>query len=472
MSVVTRFPPSPTGFLHIGGARTALYSWLHARQAGGRFVLRIEDTDRERSTDEAVQAIIDSMEWLGLDHDGDVPYQTQRYDRYKELIQKLLDEGKAYYCYSSAEEVEAMRERQRAAGEKPRYDGTWRPMPGKTLPQPPGDVEPVVRFANPLDGNVVIHDMIKGDIVVANSELDDLIIARADGTPTYNFCVVVDDMDMGITHVIRGDDHVNNTPRQINIFRALVGDDGELPAYGHVPMILGPDGKRLSKRHGAVGVMTYREQGYLPAALLNYLVRLGWSHGDQEIFSMDEMLAHFDITTVQGGASTFDFDKLKWVNHEHIQNDDPATVAVELRWHLERLGLDPETGTQLTAVVKVQRERSHTLVEMAEQSAFLYREIDGYDEKAVKKFMKPRNVELLAEVRERLAVLTEWTAEAAHSAVKATVEANEVGFGKVAQPIRIAVTGGTVSPSIDKTLLLLGRSKTLARLDAALAAFG
>src|SRR5699024_3470273 len=265
------------------------------------------------------------------------------------------------------EELEAMRARQRAAGEKPRYDGTWRPMPGKTLPEPPAGVEPVVRFASPLAGDTVIHDLIKGAVTVSNNELDDLIIARADGTPTYNFCVVVDDMDMGITHVIRGDDHVNNTPRQINIFRALVGGDGELPQYGHVPMILGPDGKRMSKRHGAVGVMTYREQGYLPSALLNYLVRLGWSHGDQEIFSVEEMLEYFDIHQVQGAPSSFDPDKLNWVNHEHIRSDDPAMVAVELRWHIERLGLDPDAGPALTTVVEVQRERSHTLVEMAEQ---------------------------------------------------------------------------------------------------------
>jgi len=471
MSVTTRFAPSPTGYLHIGGARTALYSWLHARQTGGRFVLRIEDTDRERSTPEAVQAIIDSMTWLGLDHDGEIPFQTARMARYREQVQKLLDAGRAYHCYCSAEEVEAMREAQRARGEKPRYDGTWRPMPGKTLPDPPAGVDPVVRFANPLDGETVIHDLVKGDITVANSELDDLIIARADGTPTYNFCVVVDDMDMGITHVIRGDDHVNNTPRQINIFRALVDDDTPLPAYGHVPMILGADGQRLSKRHGAVGVMSYREQGYLPEALLNYLVRLGWSHGDQEIFSIDEMLAHFDITQVQGGASTFDPDKLLWVNQEHIRNGDPERVGQELAWHLRRLGMDPADGPQLAAVVAVQRERSRTLAEMAEQSAFLYRGVSEYDPAAVQKFLKEPGPTLLADVRERLAALPEWRADELGAAVKATKTAHEVGMAKVAQPLRIAVTGSTASPSIGDTLALLGREKTLTRLDAALAEF-
>lgn len=472
MSVVTRFAPSPTGYLHIGGARTALYSWLHARQHDGRFVLRIEDTDRERSTDEAVRAIVDSMQWLGLEHDGEIPYQTQRFDRYKQMIQQLLDAGKAYYCYCSAEEVEAMREKQRAAGEKPRYDGSWRPIPSKTLPEPPAGVDPVVRFANPLDGVTVIHDMVKGDITVANSELDDLIIARADGTPTYNFCVVVDDMDMGITHVIRGDDHVNNTPRQINIYKALMGDDVALPHYGHVPMILGADGKRLSKRHGAVGVMAYREQGYLPEALLNYLVRLGWSHGDQEIFSIDDMLEHFAIADVQGSAATFDPDKLLWVNHEHIRTADPSRVAAELAWHLKRLDINANNGPALVDVVEVQRDRCHTLADMAEQSAFLFTQVEEYDAKAVKKFLKPGGLELLADVRARLAGLPEWAGEAIHAAVKATVSDNEVGFAKVAQPIRIAVTGSTVSPSIDKTLVLLGRETTLARLDAALAEFG
>ncbi|MES1937347.1 glutamate--tRNA ligase [Salinisphaera hydrothermalis] len=471
MSVVTRFAPSPTGYLHIGGARTALYSWLHARQHNGRFVLRIEDTDRERSTDEAVQAILDAMAWLDLEHDGEIYYQTKRFDRYAEVIDQLLAEGKAYYCYSSADEVEAMREAARARGEKPKYDGTWRPMPGKTLPEPPAGVDPVIRFATPLDGVTVIPDLVKGDITIANSELDDLIIARADGTPTYNFCVVVDDMDMGITHVIRGDDHVNNTPRQINILKALVGDDGPLPYYAHVPMILGPDGKRLSKRHGAVGVMRYRDQGFLPSALLNYLVRLGWAHGDQEIFTREEMVAHFDIANVQGGASTFDPEKLLWVNQEHMKAAAPEALVGELAWHLARHGVENVAEDRLTAIAAVQQGRCKTMAEMAEQSLFLFRDVEDYEPKAVKKHIKTATPDLLAQVRDALAALDAWDGEALAAAVKGVAEGNEVGMGKVAQPIRIALTGGPVSPSIDDTLELLGRETTLARLDQAVAAF-
>ena len=472
MSVVTRFAPSPTGYLHIGGARTALYSWLHAKASGGNFVLRIEDTDRERSTDEAVQAILDAMAWLNLEHDGDIYYQTQRFDRYAEVIDRLLAEGKAYKCYSSAEDVEAMREAARAKGEKPKYDGTWRPMPGKTLPEPPAGVDPVIRFATPLDGETVIHDLVKGDITISNTELDDLVIARADGTPTYNFCVVVDDMDMGITHVIRGDDHVNNTPRQINILKALVGDDGELPVYAHVPMILGADGKRLSKRHGAVGVMRYREEGYLPEALLNYLVRLGWAHGDQEIFTREEMLEHFDIENVQGGASTFDPDKLLWVNQEHLKMAEPEALVDELAWHLEREGVENVDRARLAEIAGIQKGRCKTMLDMARQSLFLFSPVSEYDEKAVKKHMKAGSPALLADVRERVAALNGWDGDALGAAVKQTAADNEVGMGKVAQPIRIAVTGSAVSPSIDATLLLLGREETLARLDAAVAAFG
>jgi len=476
MSVVTRFAPSPTGYLHIGGARTALYSWLHARASGGpgngRFVLRIEDTDRERSTDEAVQAILDAMGWLGLNHDGEIYYQTRRFDRYAEVIDQLLAEGKAYRCYSTAEEVEAMREAARARGEKPRYDGTWRPMPGKTLPEPPAGVDPVIRFATPLEGNTVINDLVKGEITISNTELDDLVITRGDGTPTYNFCVVVDDMDMGITHVIRGDDHVNNTPRQINILRALVGDEADLPVYAHVPMILGSDGQRLSKRHGAVGVMRYREEGYLPQALLNYLVRLGWAHGDQEIFSIDEMIEHFDTENVQGGASTFDPDKLLWVNQEHLKMAAPGALADELAWHLARQGVESVDRDRLIEIAGVQKGRCKTVLEMAQQSLFLFRDVQEYDAKAAKKHMKAGSPALLAEVRERLAALDGWDGEAIGATVKQVSTDNEVGMGKVAQPIRIAVTGRAVSPSIDDTLMLLGRDATLARLDAAVAHFG
>jgi glutamyl-tRNA synthetase len=457
--------------LHIGGARTALYAWLHARANGGRFRLRIEDTDRERSTDAAIQAILDALDWLGLASDGEVVYQTQRLGRYREAIEQLLAAGSAYYCYSTAEEVEAMRAAARARGEKPKYDGTWRPMPGKTMPAVPEGVDPVVRFATPLTGETVIPDLIKGNVVISNTELDDLVIARADGTPTYNFCVVVDDMDMGITHVIRGDDHVNNTPRQINILKALAGDAGAVPLYAHVPMILGADGKRLSKRHGAVGVMSYREQGYLPQALLNYLVRLGWAHGDQEIFSRDEMLAHFDIANVQSGAATFDPEKLLWVNQEHIKAAAPQALAGELAWHLANHGIEGVSQARLAAIAAVQQARCKTLAEMAEQSLFVFAAPETYAAKAVKKHIKAATPELLEQVRDRLAALDAWEEKALAAAVRAVATDNDVGMGKVAQPVRIALTGGPVSPSIDATLALLGRAETLARLDTAVATF-
>lgn len=471
MTVVARFAPSPTGYLHVGGARTALYSWLHARQSGGVFRLRIEDTDRERSTPEAVQAILDGMAWLGLDHDGAIEYQTDRFDRYRALIGQLVDAGHAYPCYSSAEEVEAMREAARARGDKPRYDGTWRPAPGKVLPEPPAGVDPVIRFATPQAGETVIHDLVKGDLTLPNSELDDLVIARGDGSPTYNFCVVVDDMDMGITHVIRGDDHVNNTPRQLAILKALIaigaaGEHAEPPHYAHVPMILGADGKRLSKRHGAVSVMAYREQGILPQALLNYLVRLGWAHGDQEIFSRDEMLTHFDIARVQGGAATFDPYKLLWVNQEHIKATPAAALADEFTWHLSRQGIDPADGPPVTDVIEVLRERAQTLVEMADKAAMFYRPVTGYEEKAVTKHGKPPAADRLAEVHAALSALEDWQPEAIHAAVHRVAEQAEVGLGKVAQPIRIAVSGTAVSPPIDQTLWLLGRDETLARIAA------
>lgn len=474
MSVVTRFAPSPTGYLHIGGARTALYSWLYARKHGGRFVLRIEDTDRERSTPEAVQAILDGMAWLGLDHDGDIIYQTQRFERYAEITEKLLAAGKAYRCYCTREELDAMRDAQRAAKEKPRYDGRCRHRTESRE-----GVEPVIRFVNPTEGDTLIKDVVKGDISVSNSELDDLIIARSDGTPTYNFCVVVDDMDMGITHVIRGDDHVNNTPRQINIFNALIelglepteGNIEQSPVYAHVPMILGADGKRLSKRHGAVGVMSYREQGYLPEALLNYLVRLGWAHGDQEIFTREQMLEHFDLANVQRGAATFDPAKLDWVNQEHIKTADASYLAEELEWHLQRQNVACNDGPMLTDVVEVLRERCKTFVEMADKAAFFYQDVTEYDDKAVRKFMQAPGPELLAQARTQFAALESWQREAIHAVVHSVAETAEVGMGKIAQPIRIAISGGAVSPPIDETLEVLGRECTIERIDNALARF-
>ena len=465
MSVVTRFAPSPTGFLHIGGARTALFSWLYARRHGGRFVLRIEDTDLERSTPEAVQAIFEGMAWLGLHSDVEPIYQTQRFDRYGALIQRLLDEGMAYRCYASREELDQMRAEQQARKEKPRYDGRWRPAPGKTLPPPPAGVDPVIRFANPQDGEVVVNDLIKGEIRFANRELDDLIIARADGTPTYNFCVVVDDMDMGISHVIRGDDHVNNTPRQINIFRAL---GAEPPAYAHVSMILGSDGAKLSKRHGALGVMEYRAMGFLPEALLNYLVRLGWSHGDQELFGIEEMTQLFDFDHVSSSPARFDMEKAYWVNHQYLKTAPLDKVLPEFQWHLEAIGADPENGPDLGEVVLAQRERCRTLLEMAEKSAFFFAEPGEYDEKDAAKHLDAAAADRLEALAARLAALDDWTAEAIHAEVHAVAGEFGVGLGKIAQPVRVAVAGMAVTPPIDETLRLLGAERTCERLAAAI----
>ncbi len=463
MTIRTRFAPSPTGYLHVGGARTALYSWLYARKHGGRFVLRIEDTDLERSTAESVNAILEGMTWLGLEYDEGPFRQTERMDRYQEVIHKLLDEGKAYYCYCSKERLETLRAGQMASKQKPRYDGCCREL---TVP-PAGSASPVVRFRNPTEGAVTVKDLVRGRVVFNNSELDDLIIARSDGSPTYNLTVVVDDLDMEMTHVIRGDDHLNNTPRQLNILDAL---GGKAPLYAHLPMILGDDGKRLSKRHGAVSVMQYREEGYLPEALLNYLVRLGWSHGDQEIFSLDEMINLFDIEDINSSASAFNSGKLLWLNQHYIKEGAAEHIAHHLSWHLGNVGIDPATdsGPDLIELVKVQQERCKTLVEMAEASLYFYKEIEVYDEKAVAKQLKPAIRDGLSALRDNLAALAEWTPESTHEVVKATADAQGLKLGKLAQPLRVAVTGGTVSPSIDKTLFLIGRERVLQRLDHAL----
>jgi glutamyl-tRNA synthetase len=458
MSIRTRFAPSPTGYLHVGGARTALFSWLYARKHGGKFILRIEDTDLERSSQQSVNAILEGMTWLGLEYDEGPFYQTHRFDRYKEVIQQLLDQGDAYYCYCSREELDALREQQMANKEKPRYNGKCRSGSNATG-------ERVVRFKNPEQGEVVIDDLVKGRIVVANKELDDLIIARSDGTPTYNLTVVVDDMDMGVTHVIRGDDHVNNTPRQINILQAL---KARLPVYAHVPMILGSDGARLSKRHGAVSVMQYRNEGYLPEALMNYLVRLGWSHGDQELFSIDEMIQLFELEKVNVSASTFNTEKLIWLNHQYLMTSDPAHVAHHLSWHLGERGVDPANGPALSDVVMAQRERCKTLVEMADESLYFYREFDAYDEKAVKKNFKAGAEEVLQHLLNQFDALDQWQAEVLHQVVMDSAEQLQLGLGKVAQPLRVAVCGCGVSPAIDVTLCLLGKEKTLSRIARAI----
>jgi glutamyl-tRNA synthetase len=464
MSVRTRFAPSPTGFLHIGGLRTALFCWLYARRHGGEFVLRIEDTDLERSTEAAIQQILDGMRWAGLDPDEGPFYQTRRFDRYKEVIGELLAGGHAYRCYCTKEELAQLRAEQMARGEKPRYDGRWRE---RTEVRP--DVPPVIRFKNPLQGQVVVHDVVHGTVVFQNSELDDLIIARSDGTPTYNFCVVVDDMDMRITHVIRGDDHLNNTPRQMNMLIALGYPP---PVYAHLPMILGPDGTKLSKRHGAVSVLQYQDEGFLAEALLNYLVRLGWSHGDQEYFSLEDMVRLFDIAEVNKSASIFDVNKLTWLNQQHMMRAPAATLVPVLRWHLSRAGIAADDDATLERIVVSQRERSKTMREMAENSAFFFRAPAAYDDKAVRKHVTPEARELLAEACAKLAALEDWTAAAIHELINAVALAHGVALGKLAQPIRLAVCGGTISPPIDATLQILGREESLARLEKARALWG
>lgn len=460
MSLVTRFAPSPTGYLHVGGARTALFSWLYARKHGGKFILRIEDTDLERSTQESVDAILEGMQWLGLDHDEGPYYQTKRFDLYKEVVAQLLAEGKAYKCFCTVEEVDAMREAQMAAGEKPRYNGMWRDRTDH-----PSDKPYVIRFKNPQDGVVVIDDMIKGRIEIANAELDDLIIARSDGTPTYNLTVVVDDWKMGITHVIRGDDHVNNTPRQMNILAAL---GAEIPKYAHVPMILGDDGKRLSKRHGAVGVMQYRDNGFLPEALLNYLVRLGWSHGDQEIFSKDELVQLFDLDSCNRAPSAFNTDKLIWLNQHYMKTLPPEQVAKQLEWHLDAQQLDITNGPALTELVKAQAERVKTLKELVEVSRYFYEDFAEFDADAAKKHLRPVALEPLEAVLTNLSALTEWSQGAIHHVINTTAEQLGVGMGKIGMPLRVAVTGGGNSPALDITLSLIGKTRSLARLERAI----
>ncbi len=460
MSIKTRFAPSPTGYLHIGGARTALFSWLYAKKHQGKFVLRIEDTDLERSSQESVDAILEGMDWLGLDYDEGPIYQTQRFDRYQQVIQQLLDQGDAYYCYCSKDELDEMREAQKLRKEKPRYDGRCRQDNDKK-----DALEKVIRFKNPEEGEVVIDDLVKGQIIIKNKELDDLIIARSDGTPTYNLTVVVDDMDREISHVIRGDDHINNTPRQINILKALKVD---LPHYAHLPMILGSDGARLSKRHGAVSVMQYRDEGFLPEALLNYLARLGWSHGDQEIFSVDEMIALFELKNVNGAASTFNPEKLLWLNHHYIMNSDPTLIATHLNWHLEKLGIDSTTGVNPVEIVKAQRERCKTLVEMAEASRYYYQDFKEYDPKAAKKNFKAGSDEVLQQLADEFSKLENWEGKVLHQIVLDTAETMALKLGKVAQPLRVAICGCAMSPPIDVTLSLLGRDKVLKRIRAAI----
>jgi glutamyl-tRNA synthetase len=460
--VRTRFAPSPTGYLHIGGARTALFSWAYARKMGGEFILRIEDTDQERSTQASVQAILDGMAWLGIDWDEGPYYQMLRMERYRAVVDQLLEEGHAYYCYASKDELETMREAQKARGEKPRYDGRWRPEPGKVLPSPPAGVTPVIRFKTPLDGEVTFNDLIKGPITVANAELDDLVIMRGDGIPTYNFGVVVDDWDMNISHVIRGDDHVNNTPRQINILKAL---GAPIPTYGHVPMILGQDGERLSKRHGAVSVLQYREEGFLPEALLNYLARLGWGHGDEEKFSLAQFVEWFDVGHVSHSAARFDGGKLTWLNQQYLKEADNTRLAALALPFLANQGIDPQGGADLVALVGLVKDRVNTIEELADALHIYFRQaLASVDELRVKlpKAVLPAFQKLRADLIE-----VSWEAPALGQLLKDTAQSHGLKMGQIGMPLRLILFGTAQTPSIDQVLALLGRGEILHRFDAA-----
>ena len=460
MHIRTRFAPSPTGYLHIGSVRTALYAWLFARHSNGEFLLRIEDTDRERSTQPAIDAIHEAMAWLGLIADQPPIYQTERFDRYRQRLTDLLELGSAYHCYCTPEEIDTMRAEAQAKGEKPRYDGRCR---GRTEPR--AGIRPVIRFRTPDAGKILVGDKIKGHVEFNNAELDDLIIARSDGTPTYNFVVVVDDGDMGITHVIRGDDHLNNTPRQINLFQAM---DYPVPVFAHLPMIHGPDGAKLSKRHGAVNVLEYRDMGYLPDGFLNYLLRLGFADGDKEVFSRDEMISVFDLGKVSRSAARFDPDKLLWVNHQHIQTAPSSMLVHLLAQQLMRQGLDSANGPDLEVTVEALRERSQTVQEMAERAHCYYEEYESFDEKSAKAHLRPVARDALAGLRDALAGIDDWTAEATEATVKDVAARLGLKLGKVAQPLRVALTGRAASPGIGATLVLVGRERTLSRIARAL----
>ncbi len=464
MQTVTRFPPSPTGELHIGGARTALFNWLYARKTGGRMVLRIEDTDRARSTRKATDTILESMKWMGLTWDQGVYYQTERLGRYRDIIRQLLDQGKAYHCSCSQERLDQLREAQRDRGEKPMYDGRCR---DRHL-APEACESTVVRFRNPLQGSVVFNDVVRDRVEFANNELDDLIIARSDGMPTYNLTVVVDDMDMGVTHVIRGADHINNTPRQINILEAL---GASLPVYAHVPLILAEDGQRLSKRHGAVSVLEYRDMGILPSALLNYLVRLGWSHGDQEIFDVDEMIELFDIDKINKAPATFDRNKLLWMNQQYIQAMDPDLLAREISKRLNQRGIGLSDGPRMSEVIEVVRKRTQTLEEMTDSILYLYTDFDQYDPQSVDKHINGATSGILSLVKAELKALEDWNSDEIGRAVKSFATEQGIRFPEVAQPLRIAVSGSAATPSIDQTLWLVGKDRSLRRIEKAIRRF-
>lgn len=463
MTVRTRFAPSPTGYLHIGGARTALFSWAYARKHGGTFILRIEDTDLERSTPEAVQAILDGMNWLELNYDEGPFYQMQRMPRYKEVIQKMLAEGTAYYCYTSPAELDTLREAQRARGEKPRYDGRWRPQVGKTLPVIPADITPVVRFKNPSEGVVAWKDMVKGDIEFSNAELDDLIIARSEGTPTYNFCVVVDDWDMGITQVIRGDDHVNNTPRQINILKAL---GASVPNYAHLSMILGDDGAKLSKRHGAVNVMQYDEEGYLREAVINYLARLGWSHGDDEVFSVEQFCAWFDLDHITPSAAQFNTEKLRWLNNHYMKQMDNPELASRVRPRIEARGIKVTDTPSLTAIVGLYKERVSTLNELATAAEIFYTDVTP-DTAVLDAQLTAESIPAVQDFAVKITTVA-WEASAISATIKEIITQHNLKMPKLAMPLRVILTGQAQAPSVDALVVLFTREMVLARIDKCL----
>ena len=464
--VRTRFAPSPTGYLHIGGARTALFCWAYAKQKGGTFILRVEDTDRERSTDASVKAILDGMNWLGLDYEGPF-FQMQRLERYRTAVDTLLEQGCAYHCYATREEIDTLREQQRARGEKPRYDGRWRPENAKRLGlKPPADTQPVIRFRTPDSGEVTFNDLVKGPITVANAELDDLVIMRADGIPTYNFGVVIDDIDMNITHVVRGDDHVNNTPRQINIYRAL---GANLPLFAHLPMILGADGERLSKRHGAVSVMQYHEDGYLPEALNNYLARLGWSHGDDEKFSMAQLVEWFDLAHVSRSPARFDPEKLAWLNQQYLKEANDERLAGLMLPFLERDGCSTAVGPEPRRVVALLKERVSTVEELADAAVYFYRALEPSAELRAQHYAADARP-ALEDLRKRLGTVA-WDRAGISAAMKAVVADHGLKFPKLAMPLRVMVTGEPQTPSVDATLELIGREQVLARMARELALF-
>ena len=460
MTVVTRFAPSPTGYLHIGGARTALFSWAYAKRHQGQFILRIEDTDIERSTPEAVEAIMDGMTWLHLDFDEGPIYQTKRMAVYKQYIDQLIKEDKAYLCYSSKEELEVLRESQMKAGLKPKYDGKWRPEPGKSLPPTPKNIQPVVRFKNPTSGVVSWHDLVKGEITIANEELDDLVIARGDGTPTYNFCVVIDDWEMKVTHVIRGDDHINNTPRQINLLKAL---NANIPAYAHLSMILGDDGQKLSKRHGAVSVMQYFDQGYLPEAILNYLARLGWSHGDDEIFSMTDFCQWFNLDHITSSSAQFNTEKLDWLNSHYIKTLPLDRISSAIEPYLKKVVHTPIDQNLLTSAIDIHRERANHLTNLAKDIAYIF-EVQKPNQQDFEKHINAEALELIKSFQGSLNKI-DWTKEAIHNVMNEVVTLHAIKFPKLAMPLRVLLTGIAQSPSIDAVMAILGRDETMKRLN-------